>query len=169
MLPRVALLTAIHIVGAVLGVGVIWALMQTDDSLAASLVSRMINSPDALQRVREDSMGHVWLWCVGSILVGLVFAIAWVVLMERVTPVDADEARSGLGSWAGLFVLTVIGFVAVGYVQVVVSGQSAFLNPSAVAMGGLASLIITVLAYYLGTLVGVKRTMRLSVPFAPSF
>jgi hypothetical protein len=151
-----------------MGIGLIWLLMSSDNSLAASIVQRMINNPTALESIREESMGHVWLWCGMSILIGFLLSSVWIVLAERVMPHDDSGARSQTGSWAGLFVATVIAFAVVGYTQVVGSGLTGFITAQSVAIGGLASLLITCLAFYLGTLFGVKRTMRASVPFAPS-
>ena len=169
MLPRVALSTTIHIVGAALGLGLIWLLMGNESSLSASIVQRMINDPNALQQIREESRGHVWLWCIAAVAISFVLSSVWIVLAERTSPLDESQARSQRGSWAGLFVLTVIAFAAVGYFQVVGSGLSAFVNAGSVAIGGIACLVITCAAFYLGAFFGVKRTMRPSVPFASSF
>jgi hypothetical protein len=168
MLPRVALSTAIHIVAAVTGIGLIWLLMNGNNSLAASVVERLIDNPISLQSIREEAVGHIWLWCGLSVLIGYLLSSIWIVLAERVMPHDHSGARSQTGSWAALFVATVIGFAVVGYIQVVGSGLTRFLTAHSVAIGGLASLLITCFAFYLGTLFGVKRTMRASVPFAPS-
>ena len=169
MLSRVALSVAVHLLGALLGVGLIWLLMRSDSSLATSLIERMINSPGALQRVREEAMGHVWLWCAVSVSAAFVLSTIWIVLAERASPVDDREARSMTASWAGMFIFTIAAFAAIGYLQIVGSGISAFVNAKAIAIGGIACLVITCVAYYVGTLIGVKKTMRPSVPFAPSF
>ena len=134
MLPRLALNLVVHVVMAALAVGAIAFLTRDETCLLPALVTRLFSDPASLATIRGEAAGHVMIWAALAVATSFVMAGAWILFTERANPLDADGARSRVGSWAGLLIVAVIVAAVIGYMQIYAAAVNLTLNTGTIVV-----------------------------------
>ena len=159
----------VHILIAVILIGTIWWMTSSFEDASQLLRDQYKDAADDGATVLgyvDQARGSLIEWCGISCVISFLFSSLFISLANNKHPRGYEEGGRMAPMWAGLFVATIAGvgilwwqyasFEAVG--QWLVSAN--YLICVAATVAGI------LIAYFLATAVGVKLTMKRSVPLA---
>lgn len=160
---------AIHLVLLGLVAGLI--LMFTDEFADASELIRSKfdqteNPEQAVQIYLDGAKAQLIKWTAYSLVFSLLATMVFLFIAHRAMPGTENEARQKTPLWFVLFVLTLIVASAVWWSSVSALDVGASLIFSNYATILSVGWIAILLAYFLGTALFVKNTMKPAVPLA---
>ncbi|HYJ31508.1 MAG TPA: hypothetical protein VEW25_14350 [Allosphingosinicella sp.] len=157
----------LHVVLMLVALGLIWLVVQGQDALSAAVRLRYQGrSAQALMTVLEDERGRLMMWCFIAFLVSWLASSVFLAASERARPAGEIEARSKIGLWSLMLVVTIAFLMFSAWLNLIESGVSTSLASATFLTAVLIGGVSTVLAYYFATALMVRRVMRPSVPLA---
>lgn len=155
----------VHLVVGLLGALVVFMLTRGQDALASELLGQMFDNPDQLEARRAA--------VAGAALMAFAAAMAWSWLASAVFLLIAGGFKPGvagksgrlMGLWFLLLLTALAGVGGMIWWQVWTSALNFDFNTARLAGVGGVSFVAVLVAYYLGTALPVKNTVKASVPF----
>jgi hypothetical protein len=162
----------VHIVILGLAVMLIMVLGGGQDAVADAVRERYADRPAQLEAIRSDSVWQLVQWAIYALGASWLFASLWLAIAERQMPRTPAEGASKQGLWVILLLATIAATVVLGWSQVFRKNVQLDLATATLTSGMVTIGLAAILAYFFGTGMSVKNTMRPSVPFSgllPSF
>ena len=143
-----------------------WATMGYD-SASDQLKAEYESAPDpqmAIGMVLDTARIKLWSWFSSSMLVSWLASILFIGFVQTAEPRGEAEGAKRMPMWIVLMLITLATTAAAWWWQLSLADIGAMLMASGYGVSVAAGFVLVLIAYWAGTGMSVKSTMRPSVP-----